>query len=111
MTEPFMSDARRSLSHRSSEVYSVTNLPLRFVLALLRPYSKVAHGHPHELTVHLTKRLVELKQFSAAKLQYMFIRLIDCSDPIIQIRRARVFDVIPENMRQEFILREIYETL
>ena len=97
----FVSDAFRPM------VY----LLLRFVLALLRPYSEIAHGHPHELTVHRTKRLVELKQFSAAQLQGMLIRLIDSSDPIVQIRRACVFDVIPKNMRHRFILAKLLAVL
>src|SRR4029077_4575028 len=87
---------------------SLTDPPIQ---TLLRPYCKITHGHPHELSVHLTKRLVELNQFSAAQLQCMLIRLIDCSDSVVQVRGSRVFDVIPENMRHYFILREIYETL
>ena len=41
----------------------------------------------------------------------MLIRLIDRSYPVIQIRRARILDVVAKNMGDDFIAGEIHQSL
>jgi hypothetical protein len=53
------------------------------------------------------KRFVQFKQVSSTQLQGVFIRSIDRANPIIQVRRSRVFDVISEYVRHMSVLSEI----
>ena len=48
---------------------------------------------------------------SAAKLQGMLVRLVNSADRIIQIRRTRLFDVIPENVCHQLVAREVNQPL
>ncbi len=78
---------------------------------MTRPDREVPECYPFYSAMQILQRLVQLQKLGAAQFQLVFIRLINSSNGIVQIRRARLLNVIPQNVGDDLPVREVNQPL